>query len=464
VHKVVYYMPSSLKAICILFMLNGFAQSPTDSVPVQSQAVLVALAPVTAPTFTSQEQAVWMERLATTLVQSPNYRLITQQANASMAQEAALEQTGCVLSSCYMQASASQGAQKIIFSKINTVNKLYSLELRLADIQTGRTEKVLVVDSKKSKTQIVQNESTALMRLFIGNSGRAVVLDTSFVQKPVAVLDLTVNGLDTLTGKGLSDRLRTELYKTSRFEVLEREEMAEILKEQAFTASMCAGDDCSVQMGKIIGVRYMVAGSVTQIGSYYSVAVRLIDVESAAVVRSVSVDVQANLETVLTNTMEDAARVLSGLPLRDRVNKKGLTWAAVSATLGAVGGYVHYLAWQNNQEYLAEQESVSALLQYKQDARMQYGTAAALYSTALLSLGVSLYHYLVPTKSVKTSGAPQATNTSLAPHQGASHKVATNGESSWAPILHHITPRFVVPTTTLSTGVAGIGVQSIWQF
>ncbi len=135
----------------------------------------------------------------------------------------------------------------------------------------------------------------------------------------VALTDLQGEGVDASTVRVITDRLRTELFKTGVFTVVERGQMEEILQEQGFQQSGCTSDACVVEVGQILGVKGMLAGSVGKVGTLYTLNVRLIDVGSATITQSVNVDCRCEVEQVLTmSTADIAARLVaavSGTPL-----------------------------------------------------------------------------------------------------------------------------------------------------
>ena len=53
-------------------------------------------------------------------------------------------------------------------------------------------------------------------------------------KEPIAVMDLKARGVDENTALILSDELRTELFKSGKYNVLNREDMKAILGEHAF--------------------------------------------------------------------------------------------------------------------------------------------------------------------------------------------------------------------------------------
>jgi len=65
-------------------------------------------------------------------------------------------------------------------------------------------------------------------------------------------------------GKGVADQVVDELINESDFRVIERKRIDTVLAEQDFQASDRADPHTQAKMGKILGVRYIVAGSITK--------------------------------------------------------------------------------------------------------------------------------------------------------------------------------------------------------
>lgn len=128
----------------------------------------------------------------------------------------------------------------------------------------------------------------------------------------IAVLELEADGVSKNESVTLTNRLRSELVKTGSFIIIERGEMDEILKEQGFQLSGCTSDECVVEAGRLLNVRQIAAGSIGKVGALYTVAVRLIDVQSGEILKTVTEDCQCPIERVLTNSMRNAALKLSG--------------------------------------------------------------------------------------------------------------------------------------------------------
>ncbi len=130
----------------------------------------------------------------------------------------------------------------------------------------------------------------------------------------IAVLDLeTQEGVPESYRGPLSDMVRTALFNTRRFRVMERNKMEEILKEQAFQLLDCTSDECAVEMGRLLGVQQMVAGSVSKLGETHTITLRLIDVETGEVLAAEMTSCRCTIDEVISTSIITAARRVAGL-------------------------------------------------------------------------------------------------------------------------------------------------------
>ncbi len=112
----------------------------------------------------------------------------------------------------------------------------------------------------------------------------------TFPQEPqelmaIAVLELEANNVEEGEVRAIAERLRVKLAeKRDTFEVVERNRMESILDEMGFQMSgACNTDECVVQVGQILGVQKMVAGSVSKVGILYTLQVRIVDVATGRI-------------------------------------------------------------------------------------------------------------------------------------------------------------------------------------
>ena len=174
---------------------------------------------------------------------------------------------------------------------------------------------------------------TFIIILFVFVSIKA---DTTLVKKAketIAVNTLGAIGITKDEAEVLTAKLRSELINTAGFKVLERGEMDEILKEQQFQATgACDDKACLVEMGQLLGVSHMVAGSIGKVGNTYSITVSLFSVKTGEIYRDVSHSYQGDIDGLLQTEMNTVVRKLARLEIK---KKKSRTWLWV--TLGVIG-------------------------------------------------------------------------------------------------------------------------------
>lgn len=93
-----------------------------------------------------------------------------------------------------------------------------------------------------------------------------------------------------------------ELEKINLYEVLDKYDVADKLKQQGFNTEGCFGKNCQVSAGKIVNADFMLTGSMERFGNKIIFILRLVDVKAEAVVKSdvmEYLDQQDYLQTML---------------------------------------------------------------------------------------------------------------------------------------------------------------------
>lgn len=137
---------------------------------------------------------------------------------------------------------------------------------------------------------------------------------TTEKQPRLAVFNLVSRGGiatdDILT---ITERVRAQLLQTQRYQMMERDQMAKILQEQGFQQTqVCDNTDCSVRVGRLLGVQQLVTGSVSRLGELYSLSLRLVDVEQGQILKEEFMDCRCGLEEILTRVTGQVVQRLSG--------------------------------------------------------------------------------------------------------------------------------------------------------
>jgi len=149
------------------------------------------------------------------------------------------------------------------------------------------------------------------------NYSKVIVILTLFLklcfsQTSIAVLNFLPKNVSEGDASALTDRLAVELVRTGDFTVIERERLNEILDEQGFQVSGCTSNECVVEIGRLANVEQVVAGSVSRVGSVYSIAARMVSVESGQIEHIATFDYEGRIGELLKTGMGVVARELSG--------------------------------------------------------------------------------------------------------------------------------------------------------
>ncbi|MBN2857255.1 MAG: hypothetical protein JXN63_02530 [Candidatus Delongbacteria bacterium] len=130
----------------------------------------------------------------------------------------------------------------------------------------------------------------------------------------VAVLDLKDKGPGESVASILTDILISHLSELNYFHILEREQLDNIIEEQGLQNSgLCDDNACLVKIGGIIGANKMITGSIGNIGTVYSVSLRMFDVETAKNDNSVTLNKKCAKEELIGLVKEAANDLTKGL-------------------------------------------------------------------------------------------------------------------------------------------------------
>jgi len=143
----------------------------------------------------------------------------------------------------------------------------------------------------------------------------------SFSLETVAIIDFEGIGVSQSEAKALTQRLTTEIIQIGKFTIVERSEMKRLLNEQKFQYSGCVDISCAVEIGKLLGAKSMVVGSVSKLGKTYSIDSRLIDVKTGESYISTQYSVKGEIDE-LFNGMREIAYKLCEMELPENLIKK----------------------------------------------------------------------------------------------------------------------------------------------
>jgi len=137
--------------------------------------------------------------------------------------------------------------------------------------------------------------------------------------RTIAVLELEAKGISKVEASVLTDRLRSELVNASEYVVVDRKNMEQILEEHRFQLSGCTSNQCAIEVGRILGVQYMLTGSIGKLDDIYTIQLQILDVESSEIVQSATYDHEGDLEVLLQTGIQTALNRVLGV---DKIPEK----------------------------------------------------------------------------------------------------------------------------------------------
>lgn len=90
-------------------------------------------------------------------------------------------------------------------------------------------------------------------------------------------------------GKGIAAMMITDLAAVDELQVVEREHLQEVLKEQDQQRTSYFDPASAVRAGKLLGAQYILAGQITAVKPSIRIDTRVVDVESSRIVKTAQV-------------------------------------------------------------------------------------------------------------------------------------------------------------------------------
>lgn len=159
-----------------------------------------------------------------------------------------------------------------------------------------------------------------------------------FKKSKIAVLDFQVQGEKFETedmGKIVAEWLITTVVKTGRFDVVERRLLEKILHEQKMGSSALIDQQSAARLGRILGVRTIVTGTVTRLSGYLEVNARVISVETGSIITAEKVKASSAVKLDLL-VSEIGEKIVRAFPLEGYVVNRSEN--CITIDLGSTAG------------------------------------------------------------------------------------------------------------------------------
>lgn len=277
------------------------------------------------------------ERLRTEVGNTNAVRLIERKALENILQEQGFQQTGCTTDECAAEVGQLLGAQYMLSGTIGKIKDSYTIDIKLFSVETGESERTksvtykgaidgLIVEMEILAWEIVGLEAPTKLKL---------KREGSEEKSTLAVMDFEGRGITLLEARTLTDRLITELARTKRVLMVERNTMNDVLNEQGYETEGCMSDECAAEVGALLGVDLMINGSVGKIGNTYTIDAKMFKVSTGAAENMKNITYQGPVDGLIVEIEILAWQILDLSPPRDLIKKKrdGVAGLAVNRNL-----------------------------------------------------------------------------------------------------------------------------------
>ncbi len=164
--------------------------------------------------------------------------------------------------------------------------------------------------------------------------------NADFKRTKIAVLDFSLKGSGFETedmGAIVAEWFITAFVKEGRFDVVERGLLKKILNEQKLGMSGVVDETTATKIGKLLGVKIIISGSVLKLQNILEINARIIDVETASIIAAENVksSAAAQLQDLV---VQMSAKIIKNFPLEGYVVSRKTGKLKASIDLGRIAG------------------------------------------------------------------------------------------------------------------------------
>lgn len=154
---------------------------------------------------------------------------------------------------------------------------------------------LLLMSCASTQNQMPSSEPKSL-EVQLANLTDQIVVSLSQKQKSkIAVVEFSdINGETTQFGRYVAEELITRLYRTGKFNVIERQLLNKVMAEHRLNLSGVVDPESAREIGNILGADAIATGSITDLGENVKINARLISTETGQLISVAAVKITKN--------------------------------------------------------------------------------------------------------------------------------------------------------------------------
>ena len=217
--------------------------------------------------------------------------------------------TGCTSDECAVEIGQLLSVNTMVAGSIGKVGATFSIVVRIIDVQTGKIDRT-IIRGYRGELYGLLTEMVFIAGELVGAEVPEVVTEEEPPgdKQVIAVLDFDALGISQQEAQILTNRVRATLIQSNIYTVIDHGHVQEFLDEQDFQVHGDISNEEAAIVGMIAGASLVMAGSISKIGSLWSIEMRIIDVASSKTTKSSSYDTMGDIQWVLTKGIPEAVR------------------------------------------------------------------------------------------------------------------------------------------------------------
>jgi TolB-like protein len=176
--------------------------------------------------------------------------------------------------------------------------------------------------------------------------------------------NLTRAEADNWLGESFSESLLMGLGRVRSLKLVERAELAQVIKEQAFMQSLMADPDNAPRIGKLVGADYMITGSYQKIGERIQVNLRLVQVETGEIEANTLTQVQGEMGQLFELQQKLADQLVDKLKVERTEAEIQQMKASMAATRSTKAQEYYLKAKGSDDWFMGDQMLVASIENY----------------------------------------------------------------------------------------------------
>lgn len=294
---------------------HGQVGDSSPEIAVEKKPTLAVLTLATNSSVSASDVLLLSDRLAVELSKTEEFTVVNrrkmEEDNPTLSSS---ESGNCSDVECAVNIGRMLSVQILVYGSVGMAGSAYVLNTHMVDVETGVILKTASTEGYKS-IEDVMTSGIQENAIILAGPEETESSPEKAGRQPLAILPFDARaGIAQDEIDLLSDRFAAEMHKAGKYAIVPRNKMEVILMEQEFSRSdNCAVQDCAIEAGRLLGVRYMAYGSVGNIGRLFTANSSIVDVETGEIVSSATTDYEGNLQDFIVYGIGINANELLGL-------------------------------------------------------------------------------------------------------------------------------------------------------